>query len=320
MSRRRQTLAHVIMAIIPFATQWTFFLCFLIPPLWPFLIGYLIFIHYDDSPETGGRRVEWVRRLPLWKWYAEFFPARLIAEKPLDPKGNYIFGYHPHGIISMGVFSNFATEATGVSSIFPGQNIRPLTLGSNFRIPFYREFILAMGAASVSRKSIANIIKKGPGNSCLIVVGGAEESLEAKPDSANLVLAQRYGFVRMAIVCGADLVPVFGFGENQLYDQADNSNGTWIRTIQTHMKRLLGFTIPLFYGRGVFTYNLGILPHRLPLNVIVGRPISVQQNSDPSKEIVQAVHKQYLEALTDLYNRNKDSFWIGSDPPELSFI
>lgn len=318
--RRRQTLVILINALLPFALQWFFFSCFLNPFLWPILIAYLIFIKYDHTPETGGRAVEWVRQLFVWKWYAEFFPAKLIAESALDPQRNYIFGYHPHGIISLGVFSNFATEASGVSSIFPGIKIRPLTLESNFRIPLYREFLLYLGFASVSRKSIANILGLGPGHSCLIVVGGAEEALESKPDSANLVLAHRLGFVRMAITQGADLVPVFGFGENQLYDQVDNKNGTWTRYIQTRLKQALGFTIPLFYGRGVFTYNFGILPHRLPLNVIVGSPISVQQNPDPSVEMVHAVHTQYLQALRDLYTRNKDAYWIGSNPPELNFI
>ncbi|KAI0225401.1 diacylglycerol O-acyltransferase 1 [Massospora cicadina] len=288
--RRRQTLAVVINALLPFASQWFFFLCFLVPILWPILVG----------------AVEWMRRLPLWKWYAEFFPAKLIAESPLDPKRNYIFGYHP--------------TATGVGSIFPGLKIRLLTLESNFRIPIYREFLLSMGFASVSRKSITTILDLGPGNSCLIVIGGAEESLESKPESANLVLAHRLGFVRMAIIKGADLVPVFGFGENQLYDQVDNKNGTWTRSFQTRLKHAFGFTLPLFYGRGIFTYNFGMLPHRLPLNVIVGSPISVQQNPDPSKEMVQAVHAQYLQALTNLYNRNKGAYWIGSDPPELNFI
>ncbi|KAJ9051071.1 diacylglycerol O-acyltransferase 1 [Entomophthora muscae] len=320
MHRRRETLAHVINASLLVGSQILFLLAFLFPFMWPILIAYLVYMCFDQTPETGGRKWEWMRRLTLWKWYADYFPARLIAEAPLDPERNYIFGYHPHGIISMGVFSNFITEATGVSGIFPGLSIKVLTLIQNFNFPIYREYLLSMGLASVSRNSIAHILGSGPGKSCLIVVGGAEESLEAKPNSAKLVLAHRYGFVRMAIICGADLVPVFGFGENQLYDQIENSAGSWTRAIQTRIKHTFGSTLPLFYGRGIFTYNFGLLPHRQPLTVITGAPIRIEQNSNPSQEMVQAVHKQYLEALTDLYNRNKKAYWTGSEAPKLTFI
>jgi 2-acylglycerol O-acyltransferase 2 len=33
----------------------------------------------------------------------------------LDPKKNYLFAYHPHGILSIGAFLSFATEALGKS-------------------------------------------------------------------------------------------------------------------------------------------------------------------------------------------------------------
>ena len=34
---------------------------------------------------------------------------------------NYIFGYHPHGIMASGSFINFGTEGTGFSKLFPGR-------------------------------------------------------------------------------------------------------------------------------------------------------------------------------------------------------
>ena len=44
--------------------------------------------------------------------------------------------------------------------------------------------------------------KKGGGNIVILVVGGAEESLEARPDAYKLTLKNRKGFVRMAIKSG----------------------------------------------------------------------------------------------------------------------
>jgi hypothetical protein len=49
-----------------------------------------------------------------------------------------------------------------------------------------------------------------------IVVGGAAESLSAHPGTADLTLKRRKGFIKLAIRQGADLVPVFSFGENDV--------------------------------------------------------------------------------------------------------
>ena len=38
----------------------------------------------------------------------------------LPPDRNYVFGFHPHGIISYSAFVTFATEALDVSKKFPG--------------------------------------------------------------------------------------------------------------------------------------------------------------------------------------------------------
>ena len=65
------------------------------------------------------------------------------------------------------------------------------------------------------------------------------------------------------------LVPLrsFGFGENDIYETfKDNS---LLRQIQLRCKELLGFSVPVFYGRSVFTYNMGLLPFRRPLTVVV---------------------------------------------------
>jgi len=77
-----------------------------------------------------------------------------------------------------------------------------LTLQSNFQIPFYRDYIMAHGCASVSKESCEYILKSGPGSSIVIVVGGAQESLAAKPGTLDLTLKKRLGFIKLALVNG----------------------------------------------------------------------------------------------------------------------
>lgn len=64
---------------------------------------------------------------------------------------------------------------TGFSTLFPGLNPHLLTLASNFRVPIYRDILLALGVCSVSKASCASILRGGKGMSCVIVVGGAAE-------------------------------------------------------------------------------------------------------------------------------------------------
>lgn len=110
-----------------------------------------------------------------------------------------MFGYHPHGIIGMGAIANFGTAATEFPSSFPGITPHLLTLSSNFKIPIYRDIIMAMGICSVSKRSCEKILRKGKGNAITIVVGGATESLSAHPGTADLTLRKRLGFIKIAI-------------------------------------------------------------------------------------------------------------------------
>ena len=142
-----------------------FFLCS-IPLFWPIILPYVIFVLFSNAGESGelSYRSNFLRSLPIWSLFASYFPARLHRSEPLPPTRKYIFGYHPHGIISHGAFAAFATEALGFSQLFPGITNTLLTLDSNFRVPLYRDYALRMGLASVSRESCENILSKGGRN------------------------------------------------------------------------------------------------------------------------------------------------------------
>ncbi|KAK0751584.1 diacylglycerol acyltransferase-domain-containing protein [Schizothecium vesticola] len=317
--RRLQTLAVVTHSLsIASTVSFFFFLC-AIPLTWPLLVPYLLYMLLSDAA-TDGRlrfRSERFRRLPLWGFFADYFPARLHKTHDLPPTRKYIFGYHPHGIISHGAFSAFATEALGFSQKFPGIQNSLLTLDSNFRIPLYREYVLSLGIMSVSKQSITNILSRGGrngegmGRAVTIVVGGARESLEAQPGTLHLVLAERKGFIKVAVRTGADLVPVLAFGENDLYDQVSPETHPWLRRAQMYALRTLKFTLPFLHGRGIFNYDVGLMPYRRPLNIVVGRPIKVTQarsEADVDMAEVDRLHREYVAELEKMWERYKGGF------------
>jgi len=208
-------------------------------------------------------------------------------------------GYHPHGILSFGALLNIGTDCTGWAEKFPKLSPRLCTLNVNFRMPFLREIVGRLGCIPASEGSIRAALK--PGNAVTLVVGGAAEALDTKPGQYVLTLARRKGFFRLALQHGADLVPSFGFGENDIYDTVQPQSV--LRTIQLRAYKLLSFSIPIFYGRGIFTYNAGTLPYRRPLTVVVGDPIRVEKTPNPTTEQIEALKEQYITALRELYSK-----------------
>lgn len=316
LQRRLQTLMVLMHGLSIAALLALFLFLCAIPLLWPILVPYLIHSLLSTASTSGNlsRRSERLRRSSVWSLFSSYFPARLHRSAILPPTRKYVFGYHPHGIISFGAFAAFSTEALGFAQLFPGITNTLLTLDTNFRIPLYRDYILAMGLRSVSKESCENLLSKGGpngegmGRAITIVVGGARESLDAEPASLRLVLKRRKGFVKLAIRNGADLVPVLGFGENDLYEQFQPDKHPFVHRAQLMVKRAMGFTIPLFHARGVFNYDVGLLPYRRPLNIVVGNPIPVEQNRKPDDRLVEELHARYIEELQRLWDENKDLF------------
>ncbi|KAF8538565.1 diacylglycerol acyltransferase-domain-containing protein [Trichophaea hybrida] len=338
--RRLQTAAvlwHTLSMTLCFGFFW-FVLA--IPLSWPLLVPYLIYVFFFATNHADGsapyKRSEFLRSLSLWRLYTEYFPMRLHRTVELDPSKNYIFAYHPHGIISHGAFGNFCTEATGFKELFPGIKNTLLTIDSNFNIPFNREYLLAMGLASVSKSSCEALLrgdgipkkkarslwrpitwvfpqtvetpKDEGGRAITIAIGGARESLEARPGAMKLVCKMRRGFLKLAIREGAGVVPVLSFGENDLYEQLMPDKESWIRKMQLAAKKTLGFTIPLIHARGVFNYDVGLMPYRHEINTVVGKPIFPPKNTDPSDQEVSEFQKRYIDELQRMWDEWKDVF------------
>ncbi|EGV60396.1 DAGAT-domain-containing protein [Yamadazyma tenuis ATCC 10573] len=250
----------------------------------------------------------------------------------------YVFGYHPHGVISMGVMGLFATNILRNEAFEPPArflrflfydpskhkpllpnigNIFPLTLNTQFTLPFYRDYLLSLGLTSASAVNIKSLINNGD-NSVCIVVGGAQESLLNSGNNERnvskeikLVLNKRKGFVKLAIELGnISLVPIFGFGEADIYNIIQPKPGTIGDTFQKWLKKNFSFTLPFFSARGIFIYDFGFLPYRNPINVCIGRPIYVPPNlrSKVPQELLDHYHKLYVDELKRVFEENKCKF------------
>ena len=180
---------------------------------------------------------KFVRNWNLWKHFANFFPVKMVKTAELDRNKNYLVGSHPHGVLSAGAFSCFATEGTNFSKatnynckncgkysppysqVFPGMIPHLLTLQEMFFIPLFRELWSATQACAATKAGMEYLLTRPGGQVVILVPGGAPESLNCDKGEVRLILKEKKGFIKLALRCGADLVPAFTFGENTIYDK-----------------------------------------------------------------------------------------------------
>ncbi|XP_058400515.1 2-acylglycerol O-acyltransferase 2 [Diceros bicornis minor] len=291
------------------------FIGLLFTRFWLFSVLYAIWWYLDrDKPWQGGRRSQAIRRWVIWKHMRDYFPISLVKTAELDPSQNYLAGFHPHGVLVTGAFVNLCTESTGFPSLFPGIRPHLMMLPLWFRTPFFRDYIMSAGLVTSDKESADYILnRKDGGNLLAIVVGGAQEALNARPGAYKLLLRNRKGFVKLALLHGAALVPIFSFGENDLFHQVENLPGSWLRRIQNKLQKIMGFSLPLIRGRGVFQYSFGFMPYRRPITTVVGKPIAVQKTLEPSKEEVDRLHQRYIKELCDLFEAHKLKYNVPID-------
>jgi 2-acylglycerol O-acyltransferase 2 len=120
----------------------------------------------------------------------------------------------------------------------------------------------------------------------------------AAPKTLRLIVKDRKGLVKLALRTGADLVPVLAFRENDLYSHVNSEKYPLIQKIQRLVKNTTGWELPLSYGQGFRGRDWGLLVYRMPIDIVVGRPIEVGgKMEEPAVEEIGRVHGLYMEEL-----------------------
>jgi len=153
-----------------------------------------------------------------------------------------------------------------------------------------------MGLIDARRSSVAAALRRGI--SVAVVVGGAKEALDSRPGTNDLTLERRLGFIRLALEHGAKLVPVYSFGETDVFGQlVANPPGSLVRWLQERFLAVFGFTIPLVSN---------LVPYRRPITTVIGEALDVPHKPDPTLEDIMEVHHRYVGALQQLYDDYKN--------------
>lgn len=100
----------------------------------------------------------------------------------------------------------------------------------------------------------------------------------------------------------ASLVPVFSFGENDMYAQPFNRRGSYLRAIQECVRRWLTFAPVFFYGRGIFQNTFGFMPYRSKITT-VGKDFKLflPSKNDIDFCSLQQIARNHLHKLKSIF-------------------
>lgn len=97
-----------------------------------------------------------------------------------------------------------------------GIALRSLGDHLHFKLPVWRDLLTAFGAVDGTPTNAEALLVSG--SSVLVFPGGGREVAKRKNEKYQLVWKERMGFIRLALRCGATIVPFAAVGVEDAYD------------------------------------------------------------------------------------------------------
>jgi len=233
-----------------------------------------------------------MRQVPKYFSYEEYHE---ITDSEIRKSGkNYIFGTHPHGVFSFaGVCAAVATSTAPDGFGADLFKEVPTAAASVIKVfPVLKDVLGIFGVIDASSNTLSKRLSGAKG-SCLIYIGGMVELFYSSPKREAVFLKGRKGFIKLALRTGADVIPIYMFGNTTVLCAL-----TWGPLAS--LSRTLGVSITVFWGR----FGLP-LPKQVPITYARGRPLGMPHIANPSPEDVDKWHAIYCEKLVELFDRYK---------------
>ncbi|CAJ1413578.1 unnamed protein product [Effrenium voratum] len=234
------------------------------------------------------RTVEWLghiiltsppmRQIPKYFDYEEYHE---ISDSELRSSSKkFIVGAHPHGVFSfVGVCAAVSTHVApdGFGASLPSE--APTAAASVIKLfPILKDVIGMFGVIDASSSTLAKRLTRG---SFVLYIGGLIELFYSSPKQEVVFLKQRKGFIKLALRAGADVIPVYMFGNTTV------------------------LSVLAWGPLASLSRSLGMSATWRKLTYVRGRPLGMPHIENPSPEDIEKWHAIYCEKLKELFDSYK---------------
>jgi hypothetical protein len=228
------------------------------------------------------------------KYTMLFIGKSIIEDEDRDDDGKTkpkpkIYGVHPHGAFCLGIIGLFVSPPMNTK-------VRFVFAPALYASPFFRLLTRLVGRPGPADKaSVIKYMKKG--ENIAIPPGGFEEATLSSTKHDRVYIKKRVGFIKLALIHGYDVVPVYVFGENRTYF---NVQGNWKMRLKMN-----SFNLP-----GIVVWGLSFMPlmpkrDKDGLYIVAGAPLKLPKIENPTREEVKLWHDKYIAALVKVFEDHK---------------
>ncbi len=238
-----------------------------------------------------------LRRFPLFDHWRSFFSFRVHMEAPCPTKS--LVCAFPHGVFPLGLF--LASGAT--EEIFPNHAPHVRHVGAVasvfFWLPLLAPLLTWIGSVPANLPTIRHHLDH---DDCVFLLPeGIAGVFQTSWTRERIFLQTRKGFIRVAMACGANLVPAYVFGQSHLLSVLPGSG-----SLLERWSRRMRVSMSLFFGEFFLP-----IPRAIPVLMVLGEAVPCAVNEAPSQEEVDALHSQFCGAIVALFEKHKHAYGWG---------
>ena len=283
-------LINIFLSIYDFSNN-TYFMYF---------IQYYLCFYLDKGEFTGHYRLNdnsYIRKF-LFSFFNYNNYDLFVKDDTLNYNENCILSLHPHGFIPINTAINlfFLPKRKIIFDQYFSNLSERLYLGGasfNFFFPILREFYLFSGSIDCSQPNLKKYLKHN--KSIAIFLGRAREAQYSGLGSTKIIIKNRTGIFKLALETGKPIIPIFTFGENDLFTSLQINDNFFFDLFH----RLTGLWFCFIY------YNIF---NNQKIITVIGDPIYVQKKIIHSEQDIENLKSLYKINLYNLFDHYKSNF------------